>query len=161
MRAAPAFEVPFGIRPADRAVVAALAGASAAALVLWLWSHIDAAAGPMGRGIGPWLLAGVTAAAIGASAGWSLMPAMHGTFGWRQGHWTIRPVGGPPRIGVLEAKLDVGTWMLLRLRPADGGARSWFTVRRADVDVSSWHALRATLFAEIAQPPESAKDVGI
>src|SRR5688572_30337126 len=71
MRAAPAFELPFGIRPADRAVVAALAGASVAAFVLWLWSHIDAAAGPVGHGLAPLLLAGASAAALGAWAGWA------------------------------------------------------------------------------------------
>jgi len=160
MRAAPAFELRFGIRPAERAVVAALAGASVAALVLWLWSHIDAAAGPAGRGMGPWLLAGVSAAVIGAWAGWALVPATHGTIGWHQGEWTIRPAGMPARTGALEAKLDLGSWMLLHMRPRHGGAGSWLTVHRGDVDASAWHALRATLFADVPQRREPAKDLG-
>jgi hypothetical protein len=160
MRAAPAFELSFGVRPVERAVVAALGGASATALALWLWSHIDAAAGPAGLGVWAWLVAGVGAAASGAWAGRALIPATHGTIGWQQGEWTIRSTATTPCTGALEAKLDLGTWMLLHLRPAEGGAGHWLTVRRADGDASSWHALRATLFAEVAQRPEPAKDVG-
>jgi hypothetical protein len=50
--------------------------------------------------------------------------------------------------GIVEAKLDLGSWMLLRFRSVSGRV-TWFGADRRRA-ASAWHALRATLFAPAA-----------
>jgi len=123
-----------------------IGSACAAAVGAWLWSHFDAAAGPAGRGLAAWSLVTLGAGGLGIWLGWMLAPRSPFTLAWHQGQWTLCRVGGAPCAGALRVKLDIGNWMLLCFRPADGGRMSWLGVS-GGVAGPVWHALRATLFA--------------
>ena len=159
MRAAPAFEL--DVRPGlpVRAVLAMIGGACAAAVGAWTWSHIDAAAGPAGRGAVGWLAVSLGAAMLGGWLGWRLAPRTPHTIAWHQGQWTLCQCAAAPRAGTVQVKLDVGSWMLLRFRPAGAGPTTWLAVSNSDAG-PAWHALRATLFAPGVPGPASAGDEG-
>lgn len=153
MRTAPPFELDVTAPRAQRVALAAIGALSAMALCAWAWSHIDAAAGPAGRGLLPWLGVSGGAAVLGACTGWAAAGQPPGTLGWQQGQWTLRRPALDPCVGTARARLDAGSWMLLRFDPDDGGAPSWIGVS-ARAAGPAWHALRATLFAPGA--PERA-----
>jgi hypothetical protein len=160
MRAAPAFQLTCGPGAAERSAVAVLAGACAAVVAAWLWSHIDAAAGPAGKGSMPWLWVGAGAALLGSGLGWMLMPLQQGTIAWQQGRWSLQRSAAQAVEGGLEAKLDLGSWMLLRFRPAGSGSIIWLCVDRSGSG-AAWHALRATLFAPgVAESARDGADEG-
>jgi hypothetical protein len=152
MRAAPAFELDVAPGRRERAALATIGGACAAALAAWIWSHVDAAAGPAGRGAMAWLAVGVGATMLGGWAGWRLAPRDPHTLAWRQGQWTLRQHSAAPCEGTLQIKLDLGGWLLLRFRSAAGGAASWLAVSDSDAG-PAWHPLRATLFAPGVSEP--------
>jgi hypothetical protein len=154
MRAAPAFELNVTPGLPERAVLAMIGGACAPAMGAWTWSHIDAAAGPDGRGAAAWVAVGVGAAMLGSWLGWRLAPRSSHTLAWRQGQWTLGPCAAAPHGGTVQVKLDVGSWMLLRFRPTNTGPMTWLAVSSRDAG-PAWHALRATLFAPGA--PDSAR----
>ncbi|HEU5295857.1 MAG TPA: hypothetical protein VFU71_13840 [Burkholderiaceae bacterium] len=157
MRAATAFELDVTPGRGERVALAAIGGLCAAALSSWAWSHVDAAAGPMGHGPWPWIGTGLGAAVIGALIGWTFAPRSAGMLAWRQGQWTLQRPPDQARTGELQAKLDAGSWMLLCFRPTDGGTVSWLAVSRR-AGGPAWHALRATLFAPGA--PDRRHDPG-
>jgi hypothetical protein len=146
MRAAPAFELSLGLSTAERSVLAALSGLAVAALGLWIWSHVDAAAGLAGRGAWPWFGVGTAAAAAGLAAGWFGAPNAMGVLRWHQGQWSLHRAGdNQSQEGIVEAKLDLGSWMLLRFDSTAGGAL-WFGASRERA-AATWPALRAALYA--------------
>jgi hypothetical protein len=160
MRAAPAFQLTYGPGTAERSAVAAIAAACAAAVAAWIWSHVDAAAGPAGHGPMPWLLVSAGAAVLGSGLGWMLMRQQRGTIVWQQGRWSLQRSGAEALEGSLKAKVDLGSWMLLCFRPAVGGSIGWLCVSRGGAG-SAWHALRATLFAPgVVEPAHDAADEG-
>ena len=159
MRAAPAFELHVTPGCGERGALAMLGGVCVAALGAWLWSHIDAAAGPAGHGAAAWLAVSVPAAALGGWLGWLLAPRSPCTLAWRQGQWTLCRRTAPPSAGTVHAKLDVGSWMLLCFRAADGGRTSWLAVSGRDAG-PAWHALRATVFAPGSFGAASDRDEG-
>jgi hypothetical protein len=144
MRAASAFELILRASVAERGLLALLTATVAAALAAWVWSHVDAAAGPGGRGLWPWLAVVPVAAAFGAWMGWSAARPESRTLRWHQGRWTWT-VGGIEYEGTVQPKLDLGSWLLLTLRSQEGALR-WATVGRQRAGVA-WHPLRAALFA--------------
>jgi hypothetical protein len=146
MRAAPAFELPVALSRGERCMLALIGATCTGVIAAWLWSHVDAAAGPAGRGVLPAFGAIATAALLGAWLGWRQSPRHAGTLAWHQGNWTLRRVVGPPCEGQVQAKIDLGSWLLLRFEPIDGTGPTWFGVDRARAG-AAWHALRATLFA--------------
>jgi hypothetical protein len=78
---------------------------------------------------------------------------------WQQGQWSLRRAGQPQAMdGSLEAKLDLGSWMLLRF-DATSGRACWLTARRQAAG-SAWHALRATLYAPGGTTREPAAGEG-
>jgi hypothetical protein len=146
MHTAPAFELHVAPGWGQRTLVALIGGASAAVVAIWLWSHFDAAAGPAGRSAASWLAVGAGAALIGAGLGWRLAPRAPAALAWRQGKWLLSRSGAVAQEGDLQARLDLGNWMVLCFLPAGGGRAVWLSV---DVDQAGagWHPLRATLFA--------------
>jgi hypothetical protein len=150
MRAAPAFELTLGLSGVERALLALLGAAVAVALAAWVWSHVDAAAGPTGRGVWPWLAVVPIAAGVGARIAWRVARSQPRTLRWH-GHWTWTDSGIEHECTV-QPKLDLGSWLLLVLRRKHGGRTCWATVGRQRAG-AAWHPLRATLFAPAATEP--------
>jgi hypothetical protein len=148
MRAAPAFELSLGLSASERSLLALLGAAVAAALAAWVWSHVDAAAGPAGRGLWPWLVLMPAASVAGAWTAWGVARCEPCVLRWQQGRWSWI-VNGIEHEGSVQPKLDLGSWMLLALRPQGGGPVRWGTVGRQRA-AAAWHPLRATLFAPAA-----------
>jgi hypothetical protein len=144
MRAAPAFELTLGLSVTERSLLALLAAVVAAALAAWTWSHVDAAGGPAGRGLWPWLAVVPAAAAIGAWIGWSAARSESRTLRWHQERWTWI-ASGVEHEGIVQPKLDLGSWLLLTLRSRQGALR-WATAGQERAG-AAWHPLRAALFA--------------
>ena len=159
MRAAPAFELDVTPGFRERAALATIGGVCAAVVGAWLWSHVDAAAGPAGRGALAWVAVVGGAALLGLGLGWRVAPRSPGTLAWRQGQWVLSRAPAAPCAGAVQAKLDVGGWMLLCFRPVDAGRSSWLSVR-CSVAGPAWHALRATLFAPGAPAESIGPDEG-
>ncbi|HSB24747.1 MAG TPA: hypothetical protein VLE94_16735, partial [Burkholderiaceae bacterium] len=146
MRTAPAFELHLTPGVTERVALALIGGITAAVVAAWVWSHFDAAAGPAGRGAWAWAAATVAAAVPGSWLGWRLAPRGAVTLAWDRGSWTLCRPGGEPVPGGLQARMDLGSWMLMCFAPTDGGRATWLAVSREQAG-SGWHALRASLFA--------------
>jgi hypothetical protein len=144
MRAASAFELPVTLSRGEHRVLMLIGAACAAVVGAWLWSHVDAAAGPAGYGRWPWFAAISGTAVLGAWLGWQAAPCRAGTLAWHQGVWTLSI--GTPRDGHLQAQVDLGSWLLLRFDPTDGARPIWFGTDPVRAG-AAWHPLRATLFA--------------
>ena len=157
MRAAPAFELHVAPGRREGIALATVGAACAAVMAAWVWSHIDASAGPAGYGAAAWFVVAASAAVVGGGLGWLLAPRAPCTLAWRQGQWTLGRRAAPPCAGTVQATLEVGNWMLLRFRPADAGSASWLAVSGSDAG-PAWHALRATLFAPGAPDPARDRD---
>jgi hypothetical protein len=151
MRAAPAFELTLRLSATERSLVALLVAMVAAALAAWVWSHIDAAAGPAGRGTWPWLAMLPVAAGIGAWSGWTMARPDTCTLRWQGDRWSWIDRGVESE-GTVQVRLDFAAWLLLVLRPQPYGAVRWFTVGRRRAG-AAWHPLRAALFAPAAIEP--------
>ena len=154
MRAAPAFELTLGLSATERLLVALLGAVVAAALAAWVWSHVDATAGPAGRGMLPWLTVVPLAAGVGAWMGWRAARPEACTLRWHRGRWAWTQ-GSLEHEGSVQPKLDLGSWLLLALRPQHGAVR-WATVGRQRAG-AAWHPLRAALFmpGQIALEPRA------
>ena len=159
MRTAPAFELHLTPGVTERVALALIGGTTAAVPAAWVWSHFDAAAGPAGRGPWAWAAATVAAAVAGGWLGWRLAPRGAITLGWDHGRWTLSGPGGQPVPGELQARIDLGSWMLMRFAPAGGGRCTWLAAGREQAG-SGWHALRAGLFAPGAAAGPRGDDEG-
>lgn len=157
MRAAPAFELTLELGAAERSLLALLAALVAAAGAAWVWSHIDASAGPAGRGLWPWLAVVPSVGAVGARVGWAVARQEPCTLRWQQGRWTWIDRGIEYE-GTVAPQLDLGSWLLLMLRSRQGAVR-WASIGRQRAR-SSWHPLRATLFAPGALAAEPGAGEG-
>jgi hypothetical protein len=154
MRAVPSFELTLRLSVIERSLLALLAAITTAALAAWLWSFVNAAAGPQGRGPWPWLVAVVMAAAIGGRIGWAVAKPKVCTLRWHQGEWTWADVQtGMEHKAKVEPRIDLGSWLLLALQ-LPGGATRWAGVGRRRAG-AAWHPLRATLFAPARHSIES------
>jgi hypothetical protein len=139
MRSASAVRVtvspPTGVR-GGVALLAALAAASGAA---WATGH---------AGLEPtW---GLLALAPGAVLGWALGPHGDTDLAWDGQRWHC---DGQP--GAVAVHLDLQRLLLLRWKPATGGAARWL-VSDAAAAGPHWHALRVALFAGRPEAPTDA-----
>ena len=115
-----------------RAGRAALAAAAAASFAAWAGGHLrDGALG--------WPVALLLSGLAGWSA-WRAAAPRPLELAWDGCCWSA---DGRP--GACEPMLDLGGWLLLRLRPADAPAR-WIAVTAGEAG-PRWHALRAALYA--------------
>jgi len=157
MRAAPAFELTLTLSAAERSLLALLTAVVAAALAAWIWSHLDAAAGPAGRGPWPWFAVVPLAAGAGAWIGWRAARPVPRTLRWQHDRWTWIDERATEHEGTVQAQLDFGGWLLILLRPQRGPV-AWATVGRRRAGLA-WHPLRAALFAPSrdADEPDAAE----
>ena len=104
-----------------------------------------------------WLGAGVAGTAgalavtgLAAWAGWRWSTAPVRRISWSGAQWTVScaeaaPLASePPRV-----MLDLGPWMLLCIRPVDGGRRLWVGLSRGDAG-ASWQAFRAAVYSFVS-----------
>lgn len=158
MSAAPAFELQVAPGRGERVVLMLLGGVSAVVLAAWAWAHIGAPAGPVGeRG---WLAVVMGAGLAGGVAGWRSAPRQTIRLAWRRGRWWLSLPVGPPIAGEVRARIDLGSWLLLRFAPTGSQKVRWLAIGRRRAG-SSWHALRATLFAPGADAVPPGGDEGV
>jgi hypothetical protein len=116
-----------------------------------------AAALALGQWVAHGLDAGVTGTAVAlavtglaAWAGWRWSAAPVRRISWTGAQWTVSsadaaPVASlPPRV-----MLDLGTWMLLGIRPVDGGRHVWIGLSKGDAG-ASWQAFRAAVYSFVS-----------
>jgi hypothetical protein len=138
MRAAPAVQATLG---PDRGWAVFTGGASALALAgVGAWAA-------QGFGASGWamVLAALPAALMGWVTGGRLLATPHGTLRWDGAAWSWQAQGGPATPTGVAVIIDLGPWMLLRLRPAGAGA-IWLPAGQGACR-PAWHALRAALHA--------------
>ena len=93
-----------------------------------------------------WLAAAV---AGGAAASWAQRAGGEGELSWDGAQWHWQGLSGQ-----VQAAIDLGDWMLLRVLP-DAGARGWVAVSRTVTD-GPWAALRAALYSPRPADPLDA-----
>jgi hypothetical protein len=157
MRAAPSFELTLRLSAAERGLLALLTAVVTVALAAWAGSHVDAAAGPPGRGDWIWLVVVLVAAGIGARLGWGVSRQPWRTLRCHGGCWTWVE-GGVEHDGTVQPTIDLGSWLLLTLRTQEGTVR-WATVGRQRAG-AAWHPLRTALFAPGLSAGAGAVELG-
>jgi len=98
-----------------------------------------------------WGLAGMWAAAglavLAGVLGWALSAAPPMTIAWTGARWSLSVAGADAGdVAAPQVMLDLGGWMLLRLRPQDGGRGHWAALARADA-ATSWQVFRAAVYS--------------
>jgi len=140
MHAAPAVGVRCAGGAAWRLFQAAMPGLAAAVAAGWAVLTLDAHAAA---------IAAVVAAAAGTLtvtlAWWRRAPVVV-QLRWDGACWTVDDT-----VGALDVMIDLGAWMLLRLRPAGPGRPRWVAVAAAEAG-PQWPALRAAAYAGDAAP---------
>ena len=108
---------------------------AAAAVAAWMLGHLQRPAWPA-------LLVVLPVAALA----WRLARQEPVTLAWDGQLWCA---DGRP--GRLDLMIDLGPWMLLRLRPDEPARRTtWIPVSVADAG-ASWHALRAAVYSRASK----------
>ncbi|EGJ09939.1 hypothetical protein [Rubrivivax benzoatilyticus] len=120
-----------------RAAQALLAAAAAGCACAWLQAHL-------GDGHPSPALA-LAAALLAAATAWAGASPRPLALRWDGSAWMAADTPCRP-----EVAIDLGGWMLLRLRPARGPAR-WAAVAAGDAG-GRWHGLRTALHARSAAP---------
>jgi len=144
MRAAPALTIVAARGGAWRALAAALAASSGAALAAWIAAHLDLAPPPE-------VLAVLAAALAAGCVGWRATRLAALEVGFDGARWSILVVeAGPGHAwqGQLRAVIDLGDWLLLRFEPdvPHASAPRWLPLARRSVG-ARWHALRCAVYA--------------
>ena len=158
MRAAPAVDAALGSGRLERMVIALLHAGTGAAGASWASAHVGAAGGPLGDGLAAWLAPAV-ALAMGA-VGWLLarraLPAEPAQLCWDGTAWQLRTDALRP-LGQVVVAMDLGAWVLLQLRPAQGRASHWRVVGARGAG-AAWHGLRVALQAHAGDAPGGPVD---
>jgi hypothetical protein len=145
MRAAPPVGLCCDGGLAWRALQSVLPGLAAAVMTGWIGAH---AGWPVAR----WLpLALLTGTAAGLLA-WRLARPRQTELRWDGQAWSADGTKGR-----LDVMLDLGGWLLVRLRPRSPGAVRWVAVSAAEAG-GQLHALRAALYS---RPSEAAPHVRV
>ncbi|MDT7834518.1 hypothetical protein [Aquabacterium sp. OR-4] len=161
MRAAPAVEAPLADGRTERAAIVLLHLIAAGALIAWAATWRSAWQAQLsGPDAGRWWPALAAAAwLLGAAwlGRWQACRCLPGTaqgLGWTGQYWTCLMSGVPAqastplpvhRLASVAVQLDLGPWLLLRLRPlAAHPPVCWAVARRAAAG-SHWHGLRVAL----------------
>ncbi|MBL8327742.1 MAG: hypothetical protein JNJ71_02750 [Rubrivivax sp.] len=125
-----------------QALLAALAGGSASQFVL-SWLALE-------RPLPAWLSAGVVGAVALLAAAWMAWHARQpsGRLTWSGSQWRWQPRGEPLAADLLgvDAMIDLGGWILLRLRFAARRRALWIACRRPG-EATSWAAFRAAVYS--------------
>ena len=154
MRAPPAFEVTLRDAPGWRVAQALLWALAGAALGAWaalrVAAWLDAASGDSLAG-----LAAAAGAGLAACIGWRLARPREMRLRWSGRNWELQAHGAWHPVGV-RAMLDLGGWMLLRIRPGSGRAR-WLGPAEAALG-GPGHLLRAALYCAPCVDPGRAEE---
>lgn len=140
MRAAPAVSVPCRRAGGWRIVHVLAVSAAAAALTAWALGHLQLTLWP----------AALAAAAAGAMA-WRWARDTTVQLSWDGRQWTADDTPGP-----VDVMIDLGPWLLLRLRPPGGQALLWLPVSAADAG-PALHGLRAALYSRPVDTAAAAR----
>lgn len=89
---------------------------------------------------GVWVLVGASKLMALTAAGLSLRPARMQRLAWDGQHWRVD--GHHTRVQLM---LDLGPWMLLRLRPEASSGSRWLPLAASEAG-TAWGALRAALY---------------
>ncbi len=65
---------------------------------------------------------------------------------WDGRGWWLGVPGGTEQPGELRLAIDLGLWVLLQFRAAQGGRRLWLPLQRRGLE-ADWHALRCALYS--------------
>jgi hypothetical protein len=169
MRAPPAFEVTVHDAPGWRVVQTVLWALAGFGLGAWLGAVLD---GQFDHGLAGLLggesVNGPALATAARAAGSLALAALAGAFGWRlarpvqvrlrwsgQG-WEVQAPGGW-QPAALQVMLDLGGWMLLRVRRPAAGRPRWIGVSDAATGPSG-HLLRAALYCAPCVDPGRADE---
>lgn len=151
MRAAPPAQATLSGGQTERRLVLALHLVTALVLVVWLSQRFDL----------PWPVPGVAVSVGMSGLGWwlarRLMPDASGALRWDGQQWALLPTTAQPvPVQWLTVQLDLGPWLLLRLRLADSPHRSVWRALNQESAGSSWHGLRVALQAHGGQDRQPA-----
>jgi hypothetical protein len=155
MHAPPPVAVRTGTGRAWRAFQALAWAVSAGVLGLWAMRQLDAGALQAA-------LAGAVAVAAMLPLAWRLSRARPAELQWTGARWLLVDGSGDSRtVADRSVRVDLGGWMLVRLRCREGGTRTrvaWMALSRAEAR-AQWSALRAALYSPATlTPPGSAPD---
>ncbi len=120
-------------------MVTLLPALATAALLAWGAGHLKLSTGPA------WLVVALMAILVALLA-WRRARPQALLLAWDGQRWTADGCAGD-----LDLMIDLGPWMLLRLRPEDTARRAvWIPVSAADAGTAR-HALRAALYSRAAK----------
>jgi hypothetical protein len=139
MRAAPALQLEIGRSPGWRAVQALIWALAAAALCAWLAARN-----------GNQAALGLAVAWPAGLFAWWRLRGCAATLRWDGAQWHLDDV--PVRVTVA---VDLDRWLLLALRPSEGGRHQWLPATAGQAGVR-WHAWRAALYSRAPEPPLAA-----
>ena len=151
MRNAPAVSAPLDAGRPERVLIGLLYALAAAVLAYWLQAlAVLPASGWVWLADALWVAA---AGGLGALLARHALPADGHQLRWDGQAWSLclrspaHPMAAAAPIPLLSVvmTLDLGGWLLLRLRPVIGGTR-WQVARSACVG-AAWHGLRVALTA--------------
>ena len=147
MRAAPAVSVLCSLGGAWRWVLTLLPALATAALLTWAAAYLQLPSASA------WLaVASITSlVALVALLAWRRARPQALLLAWDGQRWTADGCAGD-----LDLMMDLGPWMLLRLRPDDKTRRAvWIPVSATDAGAAR-HALRAALYSRTSKPASDA-----
>jgi hypothetical protein len=153
MRAAPPVEAMLHAGRLERVLIILLHALTGAMLVGWAGLHAELG--------GAWVMAVCTVvvaglmAAFGAWLAGHALPALPGSLRWDGQTWSLLAPGTAIPVGRLLVAVDLGSWILLHLHPADGGSGMWRVASAASAR-GSWHGLRVALSAHAGAPVQAA-----
>jgi len=142
MRAAPPLAIDVTRFGAWRAMVAVLCALAAGVAVAEVSAHME---------IHSVLVASPLAAWLAGGAAWRSSRRRPVSLRWDGRAWwsdAIKSPDGEPRSCELEVMIDLGNWLMLRLRPLQPPCRPlcWLPVQRRGLE-PQWHALRAAAYS--------------
>lgn len=144
MRAAPAVSVTCSLGGGWRCVVTLLPALATGALLAWGAAHLQLASASA------WLAVALITFMVALLAWRRARPKVL-LLAWDGQRWTAAGCAGD-----LDLMMDLGPWMLLRLRPDDTTRRAvWIPVSAADAGAAQ-HALRAAVYSRTAKPASEA-----
>ena len=150
MRAPPPFDLTLHDAPAWRVVQALLWALAGGSLGAWGAARVEAMTG---AGVG--LAVAAAAAAAAGAMGWRLARPQQQRVRWSGQRWeTLQQQHWQP--ATLQAMLDLGGWMLLRVRPVHGRS-CWIGVSDAAMGPPG-HLLRAALYCPASVDPGRADE---
>ena len=152
MRAAPPVDAALDTGRRERMLTVLLHALAGAVLGAWLALHAEV------RAVVAWATALGASTTLLAALGWWLArrtwSSTPGHLRWDGAQWCCAGSGHSLPLARVVVALDLGTWVLLRLHPADGTAPLWRAASACGAG-GAWHGLRLALAAHAGAPPQA------